>query len=183
MSNSTTVIKPILLRRLVGRNKILFGFENLPLGSKAFSLVVSNSWKIGTYENEFSSKWLISRNNTITTVNTKQIPNFCVPSPFNTTNITQSSNFNNSVQEEVFYEEISNKITFKTTYKEFNTENFTFEGEVYQLVKPLHITPTKKEDSFLSKIKFGYYTAPSFEIVQANRNNITNLPLEHIVSE
>eukprot|EP01080_Neovahlkampfia_damariscottae_P005989 gene5990-9988_t len=180
-SGSTTIHKPTTLQRF-SRNKVLFGFSSLPLAPE-FSLVVSNSFKVGSYENEFTSRWTVSRTNVITTKKSTTA-DFCIPTPYNNTGISPSTlSKNSTVKNEIIYEEASEKITFKTNFNEFYTENFTFEDEFYELVKPLRVTPALKEDSFVSDVKFTQYTAPVFEIAQAHRDSVTNLPFERIVSE
>eukprot|EP01080_Neovahlkampfia_damariscottae_P005991 gene5991-9989_t len=178
LSGTATNHKPSILKRF-SRSKVLFGFESLPLVTE-FSLIVSNSFRIGSYENEFSSKWTISRTNMIKTENTTGAVNFCIQT-FNTTNITHTTPPGDSATE-ITYEEISNKITFKSNFKELSVTEFNIDGEDYELKQPFHVVPTK-QDSLLSEAKFAGYTAPNFEISQGNRNNMTNLTVEHVVSE
>jgi hypothetical protein len=178
-SNSSFVGKPTTLERFGVRNKILFGFENLPLNFD-FSLVVSSSFKVGLYENEFSSRWILSREKGFFTRNTTSSRNFCSPFPSNLTypqmNGMVSTNSNIKI---VHHSE--GKLSFQSNFEELSVKNFTFEGEFYEFKDSFNVKPEKKSSFITSNVKFEQYTAPSFENVQANVFTPI-LPVEHVVS-
>jgi hypothetical protein len=179
-SDSSFVGKPTILERFGVRNKILFGFENLPLNFD-FSLVVSSSFKVGFYENEFTSRWILSREKGFTKKNTTSRTSFCAPSPSNLTYPQISGISPTGANFKIVHHQSEEKISFQSNFIELSVKNFTFEGEFYEFKNSFNVKPEKKESYITSNIKFEQYTAPSFENVQANVFTPI-LPVEHVVS-